>query len=75
MCKCTDLERNQSYDESLELLMAYNDHTERAIELLTEYRKYLFDNPCRDELQSKATAVGIELAVRTLGLEIKGINK
>jgi negative regulator of genetic competence, sporulation and motility len=75
MDKYNDLERNQSYEESLELLKGYNDPTERMIELLSEYRKYLFDNPCHDELQSKATAVGIELAVRTLGLEIKGINK
>lgn len=58
-----------------ELLRADISLNEKEMELLLEYRKYLFDNPCHDELQSKATAVGIELAVRTLGLEIKGINK
>lgn len=46
----------------------------KKMELLEKYREFLFDNPCHDELQSKATAVGIEMAVRTLGIKIKGIN-
>jgi hypothetical protein len=46
----------------------------KKMELLEKYREFLFDDPCHDELQSKATAVGIEMAVRTLGIKIIGIN-